>query len=121
MRKVRLVIPLLLVLVLLSCAGLQEKWNALTPDQKARIVINDIQGQLDNSFTQGKAYVAANPKYSEKWKKEIVPAFDVANKALASAIQIGKTKPITPDFVYMQVTVQVNQVLNLLIQIGALK
>ena len=121
MKKFRFIVIPLLVVLLLGCAGLQEKWNALTPDQKARIIINDIQGQLNNAFATGKAYVTAKPEYQEKWKTQIVPAFDVANKSLASVIAIGKTKPITPEFVYAQVMQNVTNVLNLLIQIGAIK
>ena len=121
MRKVRVVLVLSVFLFLVSCAGVQEKWNALTPDQKARIIVNDLQDQLTHAFDTGKAYVTANPKYQDKWKAEIVPAFDVANKALASVIAVGKTKPLTPEFVYGQAQAVVNNVLNLLVQIGALK
>lgn len=121
MRKVRFIIPLLLVLSLVACAGIQTKWNALTPDEKARIIINDLQGQVDNAFTEGKAYVAAKPELQAKWKTQIIPAFDVANKAIASAITLGKTKPLTPDIVYAQAQAQVTNVLNLLIQMGAIK
>ena len=121
MKKFRFVLPLLLCLVLIACAGLQDKWNALTPDEKARIIIGDIQGQLDNAFTQGKAYVTTKPQYAEKWKKEIVPSFSVANQSLASVIAIGKTKPITPEFVYARVMIEVTNVLNLLISIGMIK
>lgn len=119
--KIQWFLVMVLFLSLVACAGVQEKWNKLTPDEKARIVIGDIQGQLDNFFTTGKAYVTANPKYQDKWKKEIVPAFDVANKALAGVITLSRTKPLTPDMVYATVQAQVNNVLALLIQIGAIK
>lgn len=121
MRKLRVVSVLLVLLLAVSCASLQEKWNILTPDEKARIIINDLQDQLTHAFDTGKAYVTAKPEYQEKWKSEIVPAFDVANKTLASVITMGKTKPLTPDIVYNQVQGVVTNVLNLLIQIGALK
>ncbi len=116
-----LVLFLIIMAFLVSCAGLQEKWNALTPDQKARIVIDDIQSQLDTLFTQSKGYVLANPKYQDQWKTKIVPAFDTANKALASVIILGKTKPLTPDLVYSKVQESVNNVLTLLIQVGVIK
>lgn len=118
---IELLIVIVVIFTLVSCAGIQAKWQALTPDQKARIVIGDFQGQLDNAFTQGKAYVASKPDLQVKWKAQIVPAFDVANKAIASVIALGKTKLLTPDFVYTQVQAQVTNVLNLLIQIGAIK
>ena len=119
--KRKVLVGLLGLMLLVSCAGLQAKWAALTPDEKARIVISDLQGQLDNGFTQGKAYVIANPKYQDVWKSKIVPAFSVANQSLASVITLGKTKPLTPEFVYAQAQVQVTNVLNLLIQLGAIK
>mgnify|MGYP001566531432 CR=1 FL=1 len=119
--KRKVLVGLLAIVLLVGCAGLQAKWAALTPDEKARIVISDLQGQLDNAFTQGKAYVAAKPELQVKWKSNIIPAFDVANKALASVIVVGKTKPLTPEFVYAQAQVQVTNVLNLLIQLGAIK
>jgi hypothetical protein len=121
-RKVLIgMLAVVLLAGLLSCAGLQAKWSALTPDEKARIVINDLQGQLDNAFTQGKAYIAVTPTAQAQWRTQIVPAFDVANKALASIILIGKTKPLTPEFVYAQAQAQVTNVLNLLIQLKAIK
>jgi len=119
-------ISLFLVMVVMmamvgACAGVQEKWNALTPDEKARIVIGDVQAQINTLFDTGKAYVTANPKYQDIWKSKIVPAFSVANQSLASVITLGKTKPLNPELVYAQVMGQVNNVLALLIQIGAIK
>jgi hypothetical protein len=125
MRKARLlIIPILLACMLISCAALQnvqDKWNLLTPEQKAQIVISDLQGQLDNAFTQSKVMVMAKPELVDKWKTQIVPAFDVANKALASVIAVGKTKPLTPEFVYAQAQALVTNALNFAIQIGAIK
>ena len=120
-KFVHLFLSVILLASLVSCVGLQEKWGALTPDQKAQVIIGDIQGQLTNAFNTGKAYIATKPEYQEKWKTQIVPAFDIANKALASVIVLGKTKPLTPEFVYAQVQPQVTNVVNLLILIGAIK
>ncbi len=117
----RKAIPFLILIVLLTCfacAGIQAKWQVLTPDAKARIVISDLQGQLDNLFTQGKAYVTANPSKQVEWKNKVNPSFDVANKALADVIAIGKTKPLTPDFVYARVQNSINLVLSLLNTLG---
>ena len=120
-KFVPLFLSVILLATLVSCVELQEKWRALTPDQKAQVIIGDIQGQLTNAFNTGKAYIATKPEYQEKWKTQIVPAFDIANKALASVIVLGKTKPLTPEFVYAQVQPQVTNVVNLLILIGAIK
>jgi len=121
MRKIKFFVPILLVLMLVACAGVQEKWNALTPDEKARVVVSDIQAQLNTLFDTGKAYVMANPKYQDKWKGQIVPAFDLASKSLASATILAKAGKITPDQVYAQVQPVLNSVITLLISIGAVK
>jgi len=63
----------------------------------------------------------ANPKHQVTWKGKIVPAFDTANKALKDVIDIGRTKPLTPDMIYAKVQNQVNNVLALLAQIGWVK
>ncbi len=117
--KISLVMAILFSLV--TCAGVQEKWNALTPDEKARVVINDIQAQLNTLFDTSKAYVIANPKYQEKWKTQIIPAFDLANKSLASAMILAKAGKITPDQVYAQVQPVLNSLITLLVSIGAVK
>ena len=121
MKKARFAVPILLVLMLVACATTQEKWKALTPDEQARIVIDDLQGQIDNAWSGCKAYVDANPKYHDQWIKTINPAFSAANKALASVMAIGKTKPITPAFVYEQVQKQLTNALTLATQIGWIK
>lgn len=106
---------------LFGCAGIQDKWNALSADEKARIVINDLQGQLNTLFDTSRAYVTANPKYQVDWKTKIVPAFDVANKSLLSAMTLAKSGQITPDQVYAQIQPVMNSVINLLVSIGAVK
>lgn len=116
------VMLLLIVLVsMVACSGIQTQWDKLTPDQKARIVINDIQDQLQGLFTNGKAYVTANPQYQTVWNTKIVPAFNVANTNLASIIGLSKTSSITPEMVYSAVQQSVNSVILLLTQIGAIK
>lgn len=120
-RQIKLLLVMVVFLSLVACAGVQEKWNALTPDEKARVVVNDIQAQLNTLFDTGKAYVMANPKYQDKWKKEIIPAFDLANKTLASANILAKAGKITPDQVYGQVQPVLNSVIALLVSIGAVK
>ncbi len=114
MKKRLIFVPIILACFLMGCAGVQQKWEALTPDLKARVVINDLQGQLDNLFTQGKAYVTKNPSVYAEWKVKVVPAFSVANKALADVILIGRTKTLTPDMVYAKAQGQINNVVALL-------
>lgn len=122
MKRVRIsVIMFLALIVLAACAGIQAKWDALTPDEQARIILNGLQSQVDNALAESTAYVAKKPELQTKWKTQVIPAFDVANKAIASAITLGKTKPLTPAIVYAQAQAQVSNLLNLLIQMGAIK
>lgn len=115
------VITLLLAFVFTGCATLQEKWNLLTPDQKARVIVDGIQTDLESWFDQGKAYVTANPQYLPVWKEKIVPAFDVANKALKDTIDLVRKGELKPQEVYPRVQTFVDNVVALLIQIGVLK
>lgn len=120
MRKVRLVIPLFLVLLLVACAyfqDIQKKWNELTPDEQARVIINGLQDQLDVAFDQAKLQIGNKPE----WKTKVVPAFDVANKTLGDVIAIGKTGSITPELVYSKIGNLVVNALALAKQYGWIK
>jgi hypothetical protein len=121
MRKFKLLAVLAMVVLLVGCVGIQEKWTALTPDEKGRVVLNDLQTQLNTLFDTGKAFVIVNPKHQETWKGQIVPAFDAANKALRASIELSKTKPITPEQAYAQIQPLINSVITLLVSIGAVK
>jgi hypothetical protein len=121
MRKFKILAVVVLALMLVACAGIQEKWTALSPDEKGRVVLNDLQTQLSTLFDTGKAFVIANPKHQETWRGEIVPAFDAANKALKASIELSKTKPITPEQAYAQIQPLINSVITLLVSIGAVK
>jgi hypothetical protein len=121
MRKFKFAVLAMVLLLVVACAGIQEKWTALTPDEKGRVVLNDLQTQLNTLFDTGKAFIIANPKHQETWKGQIVPAFDMANKALRVSIELSKTKPITPEQVYAQIQPLINSVITLLVSIGAVK
>lgn len=123
MKRRLLVMPIILMLLVgcVTMSNLQAKWNSLTQDQKARIVINDLQGQLTNLFDQGKLYVTANPTKQTEWKTKVIPAFDVANKALGDVIALGRTQLLTPDLIYARVQPRVNEVLTLLVKLGVMK
>jgi len=116
-QKLQWFLVTVLMLTLLSCTTTQEKWNELTPDEKARIIIGDIQAQLDGAFDSAKLQIGHKPE----WKTKAVPAFDMANKAIADVIKIGKTKPLDPAMVYMMVQTQVSNALNLCVQLGWIK
>jgi len=100
--KIRLTIIYFAVVTLLmgcaSMANLQEAWNKLTPDGKARIIASGFQTQLDTLFDTGKAYVTANPDKQAVWKAQVVPAFDTCNKALR-VYMVGNA---TPEKIYSE-------------------
>jgi hypothetical protein len=110
----------LAVFVLASCADMQTKWNAMTPDQKARVVTSGMQTQLSNLFDSGKAFVSANPAQQATWKGTVIPAFDAANKSLAGAQKMLQAGTLTPDAVYAQVQPLINVVINALTQMGVI-
>lgn len=109
-----LVIITLLLVLMVGCAH----WDALTPDEKARATVDLMQTQLEEMFDQSKLYVDAHPEYLEKWKTEIVPAFDVANKTLLDVINLAKTKDMTASEVRAIVQPLINRVVFFLGQIG---
>ena len=109
---------LLLPALLVACATTQEAWNKLTPDQKARIILNGMQDELNNMWTMGKNAVAAKPDYAQFWKEKVVPAFDVANKAINTAAQLAATGQLKPEDVYGQIQPLLNSIATLLTQMG---
>jgi len=125
MRKTRVIWAAVLVLALVvgltGCASLQENWDALTPDQKARVIVNDLQKQTEHAFDTSKAYVAAHPQYQATWQNEIVPAFNVANQALKNVETLAQGGDVTPDQVYEQIQPLLNKIVALLDSIGAPK
>lgn len=125
MQSVKKIGVLALVLLFLaSCVpmgAVQDKWNKLTPGEKARVILGGIQKDLDQKFDQGKAYVTLYPQHQAKWKTRIVPAFDTANKTLAASIQLAMAEKLSPDQAYAKMQPLITQVLVLLVEIGVLK
>lgn len=119
--KIKIIGLLILVMFLFSCASIQESWNKLTPQEKSRIILNDMQEHLGSLFDTGKSYVVLHPEYQNKWKNDIIPAFSVTNRALASAIMLSKIGTTSPDEVYAQIQPLINTVSSLLFSIGAVK
>lgn len=120
MKKMAVMMTLLSI-SLIACGGIQKQWDAKTPTEKAQIIISGLQDEVGALFNAGLEYVNNNPQHREVWKKKIVPAFDVANKAINSAIQIAMTKGITPAQVYQMVQPALDSVKELMISIGVIK
>ena len=111
----------ILLIFMVGCAGLMEKWKALTPDQKARTTIDFLQEELDNHFDVTKAYVDANPDLEQRWKDEGVPAFDLANKAIKDIIDLGQLEELTPDQVRAKVMPFINKVIAFMVKLGIIE
>jgi hypothetical protein len=116
----RIVVLVLALFLVASCAALKPKWNNLTPDEKARIILDGMQEQLNGLWNTANAYVAANPQYQDMWKVNGIPAFDAANKAIRSTVEIAMTEKITPNIVYDKVQPAINSVIGFLVSVGAL-
>ena len=113
MRRSIAVISILLIF-LVGCAG----WEVLTPQEKAKAVIDTLQTQIEEMFDNSKLYVDAHPEYLEKWKTEIVPAFDVANKTLADVAKIAQAEGMTAAEVRAIVQPLINRIIYFLGEIG---
>ena len=95
-----------------------QQWSTLTPDQQSRILVDQFQTQLGNYFDQGKAYVGTDPAKLVIWKTKVIPAFDVANKALAGFdLLVGQGKA-TPDAIQAKLPGLVQAVLSELTALG---
>lgn len=119
MRKHLPIVAVLVAAVFLfaGCAA----WDALSPDEKARATVDMMQIQLEETFDQAKAYVELHPEYADVWKAKVVPAFDLANKALADAIELAQKEQITPADIRAKVNPLVNRVIIYLHEIGFIK
>jgi hypothetical protein len=117
-RQIRVgLLAVVLLACLVSCAGLQAKWNALTPNEQARIILNGLQDQLTIAFDQAKLQIGTKPE----WKTKVVPAFDIANKSLAKMYELGNSPILTPQMVLSKVQAQVDEALQTALKYGWIK
>lgn len=114
-------IIVVLLIFMVGCAGLMEKWKALTPDQKARVTIDFLQDQLDGHLEMSIAYVRAHPELEERWKAEGVPAFDLANKAIKDVIDLGQEEELTPEIVKAKVVPLINRIISFMVKVGIME
>ncbi len=116
-RRISLFLVMVVMMAMVvSCVGQQ-----ITKDQEARILLNSIQDNLAVLFDTGLAMSKTKPEYQILWKAKINPAFDVANKAVKSAMELAKAGKYTPADVNAKITPLVNSVIVYLAQIGVIK
>jgi len=118
-RRMLLVSVVLVLFLLASCAAaLQQGWNSRTPDEQARIIVGGLQDTLDAKFDEAKAFVAVNPQHQNLWKKNIIPAFDKANKTLKGTAELAQQSKISPADVYAKYKPDIDALMLYLVQIG---
>lgn len=111
----------LMLVFLAGCASVQESWNKLTPQEKSRVVISDVQAQLNTMFDTGKSYISTHPEQQAIWKEKIVPAIDAANTTLKGVMELSLEGTLDPSMVYQKMQPALDKVRTLLVQIGAIK
>ena len=82
MKRKFLPILIIVMLVCVSCATLQQKWGQATEDERARLVLFGFQKGLKTTLLGGLGYVANHPEKKADWQKKIIPMFDATNKIL---------------------------------------
>jgi hypothetical protein len=116
--RIRIFVMLLLCCTLFACGSVQEQWGKLSPDEQGRIIAGSLQDNLQTTWAAGTAYVARNPQYQEEWTQKIVPAFDVANKSLATYMTLMQDGKIAPDELFSKMSPLVKSVTDMLKAIG---
>lgn len=121
MRRKSVAVAILLLFLVAGCATtqqMQDSWNKLTPNEKARIIVGGFQDSMESLFNTGKAYVTANPQHTDVWKQKAIPAFDAANKSIIVAINLCAAGGATPDVVYKSIQPTIEAVIAILRAIG---
>lgn len=98
MKVAKVLTVFLVVMALISCSSIQQikqNWQDIKADEKARIICEFIQSELEITFDTAKNYVVMHPQFQADWKAKVVPAFDVANKTLASYMILAKANKVT--------------------------
>ncbi len=123
MKSIRITLFLMMasiILIVSGCASTKASWDKLTPDEQARVVVSGMQKQLDTLFEVGLDYVVVHPQYKDKWWKEILPAFDKANKMLRTIEEAARLGTMTPERALSQAGPLIQAVNNMLVSIGAI-
>ena len=124
MRKIKFLLVFAVVLALLvgcGCASIAEKWGDLTPTEKSRLILGDLQDQLISLKRTGDAYCVIHPEALSEYQAKVLPAISVANKMIKSAILVAATDPVTPAQIYASIVPVINAVSDLLVRLGVIK
>jgi hypothetical protein len=83
-------LPAMIVGLLGGCVNLQSQWNKATEDERARIVLNQMQMSLDTLLDTGAAYVAVHPEKKADWQQRVLPMFKSVNNMIGENIKLAK-------------------------------
>lgn len=73
-----------------GCATLQGKWQSATEDEKARLILADMQATLDSMLDFGTIYVVSHPDKKADWQTRVLPLFKSANDMIGENIRLAK-------------------------------
>lgn len=122
MKKMKVASIVLVLFLVAGCAmtqqEIQDGWNKLTPNEKARIIVGGFQDSAESLFDTGLAYVTANPQHKPAWQQKAVPAFDTANQAIMVAINLCAAGGATPDGVYKSIGPLIQTIVGILRLMG---
>ncbi len=92
MKKFKFGIVSVLLLLLVGCftANLQSQWNKASEDERARIVLNQMQTSVDTLLDTGAAYIAVHPEKKADWQQRVLPMFKSVNDMIGENIKLAK-------------------------------
>lgn len=83
-------VSLVLLVGLMGCATLQQKWDKATDDERARIIIKQTQSSLKNVSILTATVVEKNPQYKDAWKTKVLPMIETVSDILGDLIKKGQ-------------------------------
>lgn len=115
-RKVFIGLLVIMLLVgLIGCATLQDKWDKATDDERARIIVSQTQSSLKISLVASSTFVASNPKYKDQWKTKVLPIFETTNNILGNLIKKGQSgQKLTYMGVLMVVGSKITEIMTII-------
>ena len=104
---------------MISCGSMKniaKEWEKRTPEERGRITLNLAQGIVATCFETGQTFVNKDPvKYQTEWKEKVLPAIDLANKSIATALTVLKNGGyLTQEDVVTRVAPNIKAITDLL-------
>lgn len=74
----------------IGCSTLTGKWKTATEDEKARLILADMQESVDSMLQFGESYVATHPDKKSDWQSRVLPLFKSVNDMIGENIKSAK-------------------------------